>query len=303
MKHSKRKKIMQIYPISNFSNNYIFNKRNERNSYSTNFRHHPDFVELKKSYEITASNYFRRGGYYGSASKNFVDIINTLKLFFDENKNNKVTMLIGGLADSQECFSDLAVIKSLIGKKRIDSVLDLYTIDLQSRPNRKTLFLQSFYDDNWTPKYVPESFVREETSKYGFMRLHRYKVKSNIFKYLLSVYNNPEKSKWETRIQEEITNYPNKKFDIISMNNTLGYILDYGQRMKTTKEIYNKLNLNGVFITDPHITEYQEIFSPDVCEEIYPGIYKKTDSADANISEEPMIIHSKDGTDFVVNMK
>ena len=196
------------------------------------FRHHPDFVEWQKSCEIMASTYFRRGRYYDSASKNFIDVISTLKLFFDENKNKKVTMLIGGVADSQECYSDLAVIKSLIGKKKIDSVLDLYTIDLQSKPDEKTLILQSFCDGRH-PKYVPECFVRENTFKYGYGKFRKYKVKPDIYQYLASVYNNPEKASWETRIQEKIKEYPDNTFDIISVNNTLIYLYYYKTMMDT----------------------------------------------------------------------
>ena len=262
-------KISPVYLCN--QNNFNQTKIQKRN---LNFTHHPDFVELVKKYEVTASNYFRRGGYYGDVSENFIDVINTLKLFFDKNMGNKVTMLIGGIAESQEPYSMLAVIKSLIGKKRLKDVLDLYIIDLQSKPEDKTVFLQSFYDDRWQPEYVPESFVREETTNYGYKRLHRYKVKPDIYKYLLSVYNNPAKAKWETRIQDGIKDFSDKNFDIISVNNTLLYIFDYKNKMDTVQNIQNKIKQNGVFITDPHITDYQEVFSSDVCDEIYQGIYK-----------------------------
>ena len=265
---------MQVFSlkINTDRKNAYSQKQNREN---VNFCHHPDFIALEKKYEIIASNYFRRGGYYGSACEQFSDVINTLKLFFDKNMKNKVTMLIGGIAKSQEPYSMLAVIKSLIGGKRINNVLDLYTIDLQSKPDEKTILLQSFYDTPWEPDFVPGSFVQEKTVKYGYKRLHRYKVKHDIYKYLSSVYNNPNKALWETRIQEGIKDYSDEKFDIISVNNTLGYICDYETRMQTVRNIFDKLKPNGIFITDPHITQYQEVFSPDVCDEIYPGIYKK----------------------------
>ena len=263
---------MKIFPINLYNqNNFNRSKTQKKN---VNFAHHPDFVELARKYEITASNYFRRGGYYGCSSEDFVHIINTLKLFFDKNMGNKITMLIGGIAESQEPYSMLAVIKSLIGKKRIKDVLDLYTIDLQSKPDEKILQWQSFYDSRWAPQYVPESFVMEKTINYGYKYQNRYKVKPDIHTYLSSVYNNPQKAKWETRIQEEIKEYPDESFDIISVNNTLIYLIDYKLIMDTVKEIQKKLKPGGVFITDPHITDYQEVFSPDMCDEIYQGIYK-----------------------------
>lgn len=263
---------MQISPVNTSIQN-IYNLKQKRQGIA--FGHHPDFIALEKQYNVIASNYFRRGGYYNHVNKQFNDIINTLGLFFDKNKKNKVTMLIGGIAKSQEPYSMLAVIKSLIGRKRINNVLDLYTIDLQSKPDEKTILLQSFYDTPWEPDFVPESFVQEKTVKYGYKNLHRYKVKPDIYKYLSSVYSNPNKALWETRIQEWIKDYSDEKFDIISVNNTLGYICDYETRMQTVRNIFDKLKQNGVFITDPHMTDYQEVFSPDVCDEIYPGIYRK----------------------------
>ncbi len=292
---------MQVLPINNFSNQ-------NRISGSPCFKHHPDFLELQKKYEVTASNYFRRGGFYGSASEKFADVIDTLKLFFNDNMKTKISMLIGGIAESQEPYSILAVIKSLIGKKEIKNVVDLYTIDLQSKPEEKILKWQSFYDDRWAPRYVPESFVMEKTINYGYKYQNRYRVKPDIYKYLSSVYNNPDKAKWETRIQDEIKNFPDEKFNIISMNNTLGYLIDYKLIMDTVEEIQKKLKPGGVFITDPHITDYHEVFSPDICDEIYPGIYKKKNSnidmsTSDNMSNKPDLMIQKDGINFFINFR
>jgi hypothetical protein len=35
----------------------------------------------------------------------------------------------------------------------------------------------------------------------------------------------------------------------------------------------------GVFITDPQNRYFCEVFSPDICDEIYPGIYRKKNTA------------------------
>jgi len=296
---------MKISPI-NHSINSTYTKNHQKIS-APNFKHHPDFIELKKKYEITASNYFRRGGFYGCTSEKFVDVINTLKLYFTKHMKNEVSMLIGGVAESQEPYSLLAVIKDLIGKTLLRSVLDLNTIDLQSKPDDKTIFLQSFYDGRWEPDYVPKSFVREESADYGYKYQHCYRVKPDIYKYLLLTYNNPEKARWETRLQEGIKDYPDKSFDIISINNTLGYIGDYKMIMNTVKEIQSKLKPGGVFITDPHITDYQEVFSPEVCDEIYQGIYRMNkDNIKKNAhnisSSESFSIKTSDETDCDIKM-
>ncbi len=268
---------MQILPInySIYSQNLYLGKQKATD---INFCHHPDFIALEKSYDVIASNYFRRGGYYDCVSKDFIDVIKSLRLFFNKTVNSeaeKRNMLIGGIAESQEPFSILASVKSLIGKKNINDALDLYIIDLQSKPDDKKLFLQSFYDTNGVPDFVPESFERENQTIYGYKYWHRYRVKDEIYEYLRSVYNNPQKAKWEMRIQDEMNKYPDNSFDVISMNNTIIYIMDYNKRMQILQNIYDKLKPNGIFITDPYMTEFQEVFSSDVCNEIYKGIYRK----------------------------
>ena len=44
-------------------------------------------------------------------------------------------MLIAGIASSQEPFSYLTTIKTIIKDKPIENVLDLHIIDLQSKPD------------------------------------------------------------------------------------------------------------------------------------------------------------------------
>lgn len=276
---------MQILPISNYANNKNTNIKKQKSS-NVNFCHHPDFIELKIKYKITASSYFRRGDLYGSPCKEFANVIDSLKLFFNEkmnhDKNGKVRMLIGGIGESQEPFSILAVVKQLIGNNKLNEVLDLNTVDLQSKPNKPQLFLQSFYEHNQKPEFVPESFVTEDITGYGYKH-HRYRVKNEIFKYLFDVYNNPEKAKWETRIQDAIKEYPENSFNVISVNNTIGYIYDPQVAMFVVKNIYKMLKPSGIFITDPDYSSYKKVFSPEVSKEIYKGIYQKT--ADISMDE------------------
>ena len=88
------------------------------------------------------------------------------------------------------------------------SQVDLYIVDLQSKPDRKTLFRQSFYNSPFNSTYVPESFIKDDGQKYGFWAWMKYRVKDEIFKFLNSTYKNPEKAKWDTRLQEAVKEYP-----------------------------------------------------------------------------------------------
>ena len=300
---------MQILPINNYVNNKNASIKKQKWT-CVNFCHHPDFIELKRKYNtnIIASSYFRRGGFYGRPCKEFADVIDSLKLFFNEkmnpDKNNKVRMMIGGIAYSQEPFSILAVVKHIIGSNKLDEVLDLNIVDLQSKPSKQQLFLQSFYEYNQKPDFVPTSFVREDITEHGYKR-HRYRVKDDIVKYLLDVYNNPEKAKWETRIQDAINEYPDNSFDVVSVNNTLGYILDFQVVMFVVKNIYKMLKPNGIFITDPDYSSYKKVFSPEVSKEIYPGIYQKTADSDINIDAnlEPVKLVTKDNGTFYITLQ
>ena len=242
-------------------------------------KHHPDFYTLNKKYELLASNYFRRGGFYGSASEKFIDVINSLKLFFNEEPLNtktddKVKMLVGGIGESQEPFSLLATVKSLIGDKKIDDVLDMHTVDLQGKPGNSTLFKQSF-NDSYEPRFVQSSFIADDGTKYGAPLYKTHRVKDDIFKYLSNVYNNPQKAKWKSRLQEAIKEYPDNEFNVVSINNTLGYIENSKVRMETIKNIYRILKPGGIFISDNRTTEYSDVFTPKNSTEIYPGIFQK----------------------------
>ena len=247
---------------------------------ATTLEHHPDFYALKKEgLEILASSYFRRGACYGSPSDEFVDVINSLKIFFNDNtlpsiKDNKVKMLVGGIGESQEPFSLLATIKYLIGKENINDVLDMYTVDLQGKPQKNTLFKQSFYSI-WEPRFVKSSFVTDDATKYDLPEYKTYRVSDDIYEYLLNTYNNPEKSKWKSRIQDTLKEYPDEEFDIISINNTLGYIRNTNELADSVENIYRTLKPVGIFISDNRLRLYNKIFTPENSKEIYPGIFQK----------------------------
>ena len=62
--------------------NFLCNGFN--NNKQKTFKAHPDYKLLAKDYEIKASSYFRRGGFYGSPSNDFVDVIKILNSIFGQ---------------------------------------------------------------------------------------------------------------------------------------------------------------------------------------------------------------------------
>lgn len=240
------------------------------------FKAHPDFDELSKDYEIKASSYFRRGFFYGSPSDKYQDIVNVFQDVFANDTKAK-TMLIGGIGDSQEPFSYLATIKQIIKDRKLKDALDLRIVDLQSKPKTKDLFENSFFDHSWEPAYARSSFVIDKDNYERFDTCY-YRVNDEIFNFLKMTYNDSYKSHWDTRIQEDIKNYPTESFDIISMNNTLPYIRDQEKIDETLRHIYRILKPNGIFITDPCLYSNMEMSNVTKnCIEIAEGIYKKTD--------------------------
>lgn len=235
-----------------------------------NFKAHPDFNRLKEHYPITASSYFRRGPMYGSPTEEFSDIIYAFNEIFSNKQQLPKSVLIAGIGDSQEPFSYLATIKDMFKNKYLKKVVDLNIVDLQSKPSHKKLVESSYWDFAGTPWFAQDGFIVEKNHKSSFW--NRYKVNDEIFNYLENTYNNPKKSKWETPIQQAIIDYPNESFDIISINNTLGYIEDLGIIKEVQRNVYRILKPNGIFITDPHRAkpEFHENYI-----EIKPGIYQK----------------------------
>ncbi len=257
------------YKCNNYQNNYY----NDKFANKTTFKAHPDFDAISQVCNITVSGYFRRGGFYGLPNQEFVDIIKVFNKFFGKDMQNKVKMLIGGIGNSQEPFSYLAVIKNLIGNRKISDVVELYIVDLQSRPDKKTLMQQSFYDHPGEPFYVRDSFVKDNSEKYNLPLYRKYRVNDEIRSYLETVYNDNEKSRWETRLQEAMFGYSTGAFDIISINNTLMYINDNSAKDSTIKNAVRTLKPKGVFITDPHL-DYSNALNKNV-DEIAKGIYQK----------------------------
>ena len=241
---------------------------------SPSFTSHPDLEKLSQDYNVTASSYFRRGEMYGCPSNKFSDVVNVLDKVFDDTTQKK-NMLIIGVADSQEPFSYLAVINEKVNGKALEDCLDLNTIDLQSKPLRSDLLKDSFYDTPFFPDYAKRSFQNDMIGQGIYTHCH-YRVKDNIFNFLNNTYNDPQKSKWDTRVQEAIKEYPDNKFDVVSANNILPYITPEQDIVDTIKEIKRTLKPNGYFITDP--TKFSYMNEPGVMDnlkEVSQGIYQK----------------------------
>ena len=244
-------------------------------SMSPSFTAHPDLEKLAKKYCVTASSYFRRGQFYGEPAEEFTDVERVLSRVFRKNAGKRKSMLIVGIGNSQEPFSYLAVIKNTIRNTSLRKNVDMYTVDLQSKPEGKDLFIDSFFDMPKYPKYAGKSFIYDSANRGTFEHCH-YRVSDDIYNYLRRTYNNPSRSKWETRIQDVAHEYPDRKFDVISANNVLPYIAEQETVIATLKELKRALKLNGYLITDPRKFMYMR--DPEVLKnlrEVSPGIYQK----------------------------
>ena len=259
-----------ILPISPFNN--ITSTKNSKLS----FKAHPDFIKLSKNYNITASSYFRRGQAYGSADENFIDIVKLFEKIFTKQIKAPLKMLIGGIGESQEPFSYLAVIKNIIKDKNICDVLDLNIIDLQSKPIKKNLFKNSYYEYSHQPEFAANSFIKDYKDNIIFNSLPGYyRVNDDIFNFLNKTYSDHTKSKWESRLQETIIKYNSSEFDIISVNNIIGYIDNSTERINTLKNIYRSLKENGILITDPNPYFIEQAGLSDKLKLLKDGIYQK----------------------------
>lgn len=263
---------MNISPII-YKTNYTYKKPLKPQSTPVSFQAHPDFDILEKKYDVTASSFFRRGPIYGGANEQFIDVLNIFKELFSEKNDKPKKMLLAGIGNSQEPFSYLAVIKSLTKGQNLSDVLDLNIVDLQSQPEKEQLFRNSYYDAGYQPKFAFSSFVYDHSE--NDISFSRYRIKDDIFEYLNSTYKDKNKSKFDSRIQEAILECKNEEYDVISINNTLPYIKDENERIKTTQNVHRILKQGGIYITDPLLNFLEEANISDKFQKIGWGIYKK----------------------------
>jgi len=279
---------MYITPVSSTYTPYKFRKT----------KCEPAFTSVNMPLYSRTSCYFRRGAVILS-SKGYDDIENLFYKIFNANKEIK-NMLIIGVGRSQEPFSYLATIKGILNGRPLAKNVDLSTIDLQPLPSVKELKSQAMpnlFDYQDYPKFAKRSFVTDNADEWfdipksnmtAPLLLYQYKktpvatverINDEIFDFVKNIYNNPEKSLWNTPVQCVIGNYPNKKFDVISANNVLGYITSDKDYLHTYKNILRILKPKGYFITDPYPPDYVIMKSRilDNMKEIFKGIYQKMD--------------------------
>ena len=80
---------------------------------------------------------------------------------------------------------------------------------------------------------------------------------------------------WETRLQDAIKTYKQNDFDVVSINNTLGYIGNKTELDDTVRNVYRILKVGGDFITDPHYDYLERTNLADRFIQLKAGIYKK----------------------------
>lgn len=242
---------------------------------------HPDFYEISQyNLSLRASSFFRRGVVLGETSY-FKDVIDVFSTLFNKNTNDKKSILIVGIGRSQEPFSYLASIKELIKDKKQKDVLNLQTVDLQAKPTKNILLSCTHYGGFWgkEPMFAKSSFIKY-AQMYGDTVLQTgFRVNDEIFDYLYKTYNNKSKSKWATRIQDDIKNYPDNSFDVLSMNNVLGYIEDDDEYYSTIKNMPRIVKPNGFIITDTICENlFQKVGVDKMLTKISAGIFKKSNN-------------------------
>lgn len=242
---------------------------------------HPDFYEISQyNLSLRASSFFRRGVVLGETSY-FKDVIDVFSTLFNKNTNDKKSILIVGIGRSQEPFSYLASIKELIKDKKLKDVLNLQTVDLQAKPTKNILLSCTHYGGFWgkEPIFAKSSFIKY-AQMYGDTVLQTgFRVNDEIFDYLYKTYNNKSKSKWATRIQDDIKNYPDNSFDVLSMNNVLGYIEDDDEYYSTIKNMPRIVKPNGFIITDTICENlFQKVGVDKMLTKISAGIFKKSNN-------------------------
>ena len=243
---------------------------------------HSEFYTLaNKNKSFTASHFFRRGAWLGGQINVFSEVIDLFSKIFKHSNTPPKKMLIAGIGQSQEPFSYLAAIKEIIGKQRLEDVLDLNTIDMQAKPPKDILFEDAFMYDTETPQFAQSSFIQDKFVKGLLTVRNGYRVNNSIFNYLYHTYNNKQKALWAKRLQDEIVSYPTESFDVVSVNNVIGYINDDEEYYKTLKNLHRIIKPNGYIITDlEFLDEYAKVSDRNDFKQVGYGIFQKTNKSE-----------------------
>lgn len=234
------------------------------------FGHHPDLVAmLNEKSPVLTSHWFRRGFNIVEPGEDFPDVVEVFNKVLDKIMS-PIRMLIVGVANSEEPLSYLATIKQIIKNKPIKDAVDLYIIDLQSKPSGEKLYKDSYYTMAQIPDYAKGSFIYDPHNRIPKLN---YRVNDELFEFLYKTYNNPAKSKWETRAQEAIKTYPDNFFNVISINNVVCYMKS-NDIQTTSDNMYRTLVPKGYLVEELGL--YAEICkNANNLECINQGIHRK----------------------------
>lgn len=251
-----------ITPISYYNKGYAnkapqsnrLKQSNQSVAFASSFNSFYNYKVLSSlSKDFTASCYFRRDPHlpYKEAGTN--KILNpsvcqayaSVEMIYAQmlSRNKQLKVLIAGVGDkAEEVYSQLATACYIKGSKDIARFIDLDCVDLQPHSELLSKIEKEggIFDGPGKPHYAHRSF--EYDSKKG-----RYIVIPEINEYVHSVIKNSEKSKLGTNILDFRAN---KKYDIISCNNTLLYLMNDNLIIKVLKQFGNDLERNGFLITD-----------------------------------------------------
>jgi len=274
---------MQITPIRNFNINpkCQINKKTDVQKYVScdkrdliqtnyylplNFTARKEYKDLNDYYEVRASTHFRRGLNYGGPSSYYKDVEDTLKMMYDNKRQNKI--LVVGVGEGQEPFSLAASVYGIKWYENLKDVLDMECVDLGPKLTKKQITEASKMNQQCQYYFAIDSYKKTPDGKYTFI--------PEICDFVNETLNSKEKTKWDTSIQEFVKDCPENSYDCISMNNVLGYIMSKQEKNDVISKMEKMIKPNGFLITDEIYSEY---FKNNNLltgfDQVFPGIYQK----------------------------
>lgn len=229
---------MIITPIK-FNDLSIYSKNRSRINIKSgiSFGNRPEYQILQREYSNPRYSYFFRRDMPGK----YQDVIDTLKLVYEQVKKPKV--LIVGVGRGEEPCSYLAVISDINKDKPLKSVVDLNCVDLQPKIPYDELRYYSYLDSYGESRFAPRSFAYDRNRE-------NYCLRQDIFEFLAENFNNPDKTKWDTAVEEFSETCKPDSFNVISINKVLLYLKDNETKSKVMKNLFKMLKPQGMLITD-----------------------------------------------------
>lgn len=228
---------------------------------SVNFGTRPEFLELQRIYSNPRYSYFFR------RSEDFSNVVKAFRQMYASVQKPKV--LVVGVGRGEEPLTYLAVIKDIFKNDPLDKVVDMNCVDLQPKISGLVLKNNSFTESYSTVLFAKDSFICDAITGKFF-------VKPNIFNYLIKTFNNPQKSHWDTSIEEYSSKCQKETYDMISMNKVLMYLKDKETQVKTVDKLFDMLKPDGIIISDSeHDFMSWDLRNAKNIKKINPGIWQK----------------------------